>query len=386
MSKRKRQLRLRDKDSFPKQNSAWDLTFAFSALVLLILSGALLIAGAVTLILFNLGRISPGEAQLNIFKLVLFLACVSLVLGAIFAQIFSKIPLRPFRILISATKRMAKGDFSARIHLASTLMPYEFTQLTESFNAMAEELGNTELLRSDFIHNFSHEFKTPINSLRGFAKLLKDPNLSEAERQEYLDIIISESERLSALSTNVLNLCKIENQTIATDKAPYDAAEQLRRSLLLLEPKWSKKNLDLDPDLPDSLQFNGNQDLLNHLWVNLLDNAIKFSPEGGKLEMRLWRDAAPEAGTLAAEPKDAKRAAAGGLWFSVRDYGPGMNEEVRAHMFDKFYQGDSSHSTEGNGIGLTIVQKIVSLYEGTLLVESTPGQGSTFTVFLPDLK
>ncbi|MBQ3107697.1 MAG: HAMP domain-containing histidine kinase [Firmicutes bacterium] len=357
---------MRDKESFPQQNSTWDLTFAFSALVLLILSGALLLAGAITLILYNSGKLTLDGSHMNIFKLVLVLAGVSLVLGAIFAQIFSKLPLRPFRILISATKRMSKGDFSARIHLSSPILPYEFTQLTESFNAMAEELGNTELLRSDFIHNFSHEFKTPINSLRGFAKLLKNPNLTEEERQEYLDIIISESERLSMLSTNVLNLCKIENQTIAADRQPYDAAEQLRRTLLLLEPKWSKKELDLDPDLPDSLLFNGNQDLLNHLWMNLLDNAIKFSPQGGKLEIRLWQD--------------------GGLWFSVRDYGPGMTDEVRAHMFDKFYQGDTSHATEGNGIGLTTVQKIVSLYEGSLQVDSTLGQGSTFTVFLPDAK
>ena len=356
MKKRRKQLRIRDKESFPQQNSTWDLTFAFSALVLLILSGALLLAGAITLILYNSGKLTLDGSHMNIFKLVLVLAGVSLVLGAIFAQIFSKLPLRPFRILISATKRMSKGDFSARIHLSSPILPYEFTQLTESFNAMAEELGNTELLRSDFIHNFSHEFKTPINSLRGFAKLLKNPDLTEEERQEYLDIIISESERLSMLSTNVLNLCKIENQTIAADRQPYDAAEQLRRTLLLLEPKWSKKELDLDPDLPDSLLFNGNQDLLNHLWMNLLDNAIKFSAPGTTL-------------TLGITTKGNK------VHVSIRNVGETIPAEELGRVFDRFHKTDHSRSIDrdGVGLGLYIVKTILDNHKENITVTSEEG-------------
>lgn len=247
-----------------------------------------------------------------------------------------------------------------RIHLD---LNREFERLSESFNRMAQELENTELLRSDFINNFSHEFKTPIVSLRGFAKILKNDSLTKEERDEYLDIIISESNRLSQLSTNVLNLSKIEKMSILSDMESFDLSEEVRQSVLLLESKWQNKNLELFIDM-DELEYHGNKALLNQVWINLIDNAIKFSPQNGKIKLKLHRK------------KDQ-------VVFQILDNGCGMDEETKNHIFDRFYQGDSSHTAEGNGIGLTVVEKIVHLHKGQIRVVSEAGIGTTFTVNLP---
>lgn len=211
---------------------------------------------------------------------------------------------------------------------------------------MAQELENTELLRSDFINNFSHEFKTPIVSLRGFAKLLKNHDLTNKERDEYLDIIIHESWRLSQLASNVLNLSKIENLSILNDMGEFNLSEEIRLSVLLLEGKWQKKGLE------------------NQVWINLMDNAIKFSHENGKIEMKL------------AKQKDCVK-------FILQDHGCGMSPEVKDHIFDRFYQGDVSHTTAGNGLGLTVVKKIVELHQGQLTVNTEEGTGTVFLVTLP---
>lgn len=288
------------------------------------------------------------------------LVIVSTIVGVALTAFLSRIPLKPIRQLISAMDQLANGDFSVRIHLDHT---DELEQLSRSFNRMAEELGNTELLRSDFINNFSHEFKTPIVSLRGFAKILKNNTLTDEERHEYLDIIISESNRLAQLSANVLNLSKVENLSIVTENEAFDLAEQIRRTILLLEPKWSRKNLDLIIDL-DDITFYGNSSLLDQVWINLIDNAVKFSLDHSKIKIQLKQEE-------------------GFIVFRAIDNGYGMNADTREHIFDRFYQGDPSHAMEGNGIGLTVVQKIVALCKGTITVESEIGVGSIFTVRLP---
>lgn len=288
------------------------------------------------------------------------LIVLSTIVGVGLTLLVSRIPLKPIRVLIDAINQLAGGNFSVRIHL--DLTP-EFVRLSDSFNRMAQELENTELLRSDFINNFSHEFKTPIVSLRGFAKILKNNDLTPEEREEYLDIIINESNRLSLLASNVLNLSKIEKISIMTDTTTFDLAEEIRRCVLLLESKWQKKGLDLIIDM-EELKYHGNKDLLNQVWINLIDNSIKFSPEKGKIKLKL-------------NHTDT------GVIFKILDNGCGMDEKALAHIFDRFYQGDTSHTTEGNGIGLTIVKKIVSLHNGALTVESEAGIGSTFTVKLP---
>lgn len=290
------------------------------------------------------------------------LAVISAIVGAGLTLFLSRIPLKPIRRLIEAINQLAEGNFKVRIHLDLT---QEFVRLSESFNRMAQELENTELLRSDFINNFSHEFKTPIVSLRGFAKILKNNDLTLEERNEYLDIIINESNRLAQLSTNVLNLSKIEKMNILSDMENFDLSEEIRQSILLLESKWQKKELELIIDM-DELTYHGNKALLNQAWINLIDNAIKFSPQRGKVKLKL-------------HIKESQ------VVFRILDNGCGMDEETRRHIFDRFYQGDGSHTTEGNGIGLTVVEKIVRLHRGDIQVDSEAGIGTTFTVTLPIL-
>jgi len=227
---------------------------------------------------------------------------------------------------------------------------------------MAEELENTQMLRSDFINNFSHEFKTPIVSIAGFAKLLRRGNLTDAQKEEYLAIIEEESLRLAAMATNVMNLTKVENQTILTDLTTFNLSEQIRACVLLLEEKWSRKELDLDLEFPE-YTIRANEELLKQVWINLLDNAIKYSPNYGEIGVRISEG--PQ--TLAV---------------TITNYGPDIPRDKVNRIWGKFYQADESHSSEGNGIGLAVVQQVVHLHGGTAAVDS--GNGSTaFTVELP---
>nr|MBP7401065.1 HAMP domain-containing histidine kinase [Clostridia bacterium] len=221
-----------------------------------------------------------------------------------------------------------------------------------SFNHMASELGSVEMLRNDFINNLSHEFKTPIVSVSGFARMLRRDDLTPEERDEYLDIIIQESDRLAELSTNILNLSKIENQHILTDKQEVNVSEQIRLAVALLEKKWSKKNIDIQFD-SEEVHVSGNAEMLKQVWINLIDNAVKFSPEYGTVKI------------------DARQSP-DRIEVSVANEGE-MSEEAAKHVFDKFYQGDPSHTEQGNGLGLTIAQKITELHRGTLRAERTTG-------------
>lgn len=269
--------------------------------------------------------------------------------------------LKPMNDLAHAMHAVSQGDFSVRVDGED--VPGDMGELVCSFNDMASELGGLELFRKDFINNFSHEFKTPIVSIRGFAKQLERDDLTDEQRREYLDIIVSESDRLANMASNVLLLSKLENQTIVTDKTLYRLDEQLRRCILLLEKQWTEKALEPDIDL-DEVEYRGNEEMVSHIWVNLLGNAIKFSPQGAPLSVRLRRD---------------------GGWAEVcvRDAGEGMDEATRRRIFEKFYQSDTAHATEGNGLGLALVKRIVDLCGGTIDVDSAPGRGSAFTVRLP---
>ena len=310
----------------------------------------------------------------SIVTFLLVLVVVSSFIGMILTIIIVHFPLRPISRIISAVDTLANGDFTVRVPDNYTLSPMR--ALAKSVNRLAEELGNTELLRSDFIDDFSHEFKTPIVSIRGFARILKSGNCTEEEKNEYLDIILEESTRLASLSTNVLNLNRIEKQTIRTNDQLFNFAEMVRRVILMLETKWSRKNISLDIDL-DELDYYGDPDLLSQLCINIIDNAIKFSPFEGDVKISL--KPAPEAEDV----NKAKKAAHGSsIIFTVEDHGAGMTPDEKDRVFEKFFQGDSSHSTEGNGLGLSVVQKIVNLYNGHINIESTPGEGSTFIIEL----
>ncbi|MDO4284812.1 MAG: HAMP domain-containing sensor histidine kinase [Eubacteriales bacterium] len=292
----------------------------------------------------------------------------AILIGISVVVMIQKVILDPMRSMVQAMQRLQSGDFTVRMNCRGWMRPLELREFTDAFNASAGELGNTELLRRDFINNFSHEFKTPITSLGGFADLLLEDNeMPEAERREYLEIISSESHRLASLASSVLALSRLEAQTILTDAALFPLAEQLRQSVMMIEQKWArKKNAVLTAQLPedDEYDYYGNEALLKEVWVNLLDNAVKFSPDDGAVNVTIHRE------------KDA-------ITVTVTDHGPGMDEAIAARIFEQFYQGDTSHKTEGNGLGLAMVQKIVSLHGGTVTVDSSPGHGSAFTVRLP---
>ena len=269
--------------------------------------------------------------------------------------------LRPTRELIDATRLISQGDFSVR--LKEDEKYGEMNELMRSFNHMAQELGSTELFRKDFINNFSHEFKTPVVSNRGFARQHQRDDLTPQQRLEYTEIIIGESERLANMAGNILLLTKLENQTIISEKSRFRLDESLRTSLLLLEKDWSQKDLDLSLSLDETWCF-GNDELLSHVWQNLLSNAIKFSPPGGKLTL------------VCAADLQAVRVCVG-------NEGDGMDEQTQKRIFEKFYQGDSSHNVRGNGLGLPLAKRIVELSGGSIQVQSAPGEGAVFTVTLP---
>ena len=294
------------------------------------------------------------------FPVVLALLPASAIVGTVVALVFGRIPLRPFREMLGAFNKLAAGDFSARITVNHTP---ELRMLRDSFNRMAQELSSIEMLRSDFVNNFSHEFKTPIVSIKGFAELLKMEDLTAQERDVYLDIIIRESSRLATMATNVLNLSKIENQTIVTNRSRYDLTEQIRRCVLLLENAWENKRIDLEIDLEEITIF-ANEEMLSQIWLNLLDNAIKYSFEGGKISVTLHKIG------------NAAQA-------TVRDYGRGIEEKDISRVFDKFYQSDTSHVMPGNGLGLTLARRIARLHGGDVTCASEPGHWTEFSVSLP---
>ncbi len=303
---------------------------------------------------------------MSITMLILAPVIISSLLTLFLTSLWSGRLLRPLKQLTAATRQVAEGNFSVRI--PETKGKDEIAHLVSSFNLMLDELEHNEIFRKDFINNFSHEFKTPIVSIRGFARQLQNESLTEAQKREYIDIIIAESDRLAGMSTNILLLTKLENQTIVTDRAPLDLDEQIRSEILLLEAEWTGKNLSVSPEL-EEIRLNSSAELLSHIWRNLLANAIKFSPPGGELKVDLYRERSG-GGTR--------------IVFRVTDEGPGMDEETASHIFDKFYQGDTSHKTEGNGLGLSIAYRAAVLCGGSIDVQSAPGCGCTFTVRLPE--
>ena len=345
----------------------WGLTVSLVLFVFAILLATMLLAGLLIAILHITGALplwegarpeqaNGGGAVRVVFTMMVF----STLIGTAIAVFFSKKALNPIRKVVEATNKVAGGDYDVRVDIKGV---YELEELSQSFNKMTHELSSVESLRRDFINNFSHEFKTPIVSIRGFAKLLKDGRLSDEEKQEYLGIIITESERLAELSTNILNLSKYEAIDIVTDKVPFRIDEQIRRAIAITEPKWSVKKINVNIDM-DEIVFNGNENLTQQIWINLLENAIKFSGQGGNIGISLMDESES-------------------ICFSIQDDGIGMDEDTKRHVFDKFYQGDTSHTKSGNGLGLTMVKRIVELYAGTVGVESELGKGSIFTVTLP---
>ena len=266
---------------------------------------------------------------------------------------------KPVQVLTRAHEKVQEGDFTVRL---PDNQPGEMGELMRSFNDMTEALGSTAYLQKDFISSISHEFKTPIASIRGFAKLLQMPGLTEEQRTEYINLIAQESDRLSRLSETLLRLSALEQQTALASLTSFPLDEQLRQVILRLEPAWSHKDIGWQLDM-EEIAITSDQELLNQVWVNIIQNAIKFSPEGSDIEVRVFRE--------------------GNAIVEIQDHGCGMSEEAQKRIFDKFYQADKSRKQEGVGLGLSLVKRIVDMLGGTVSVQSQEGEGSTFRVELP---
>lgn len=291
----------------------------------------------------------------------------SILIGGILAFFMTNSILKPLSSLTKATKRVANGDYSVKVGEDDFITRHtlkELRQLISDFNKMTEELANTELFRNDFVSNFSHEFKTPLSSIRGFARQLCKGDLTEEQQREFSRIILEETEYLSALAANTQLLTSLDNKEIIADKHLFSLDEQLRNCMIVLEPVWSAKNIELDLDGVNEVYFYFNEQLMSHIWHNLFDNAIKFTQEGGQICVSCRE----ENGMITVE---------------VSDSGCGISEDAIPHIFEKFYQADHSHAAKGNGLGLSLVKKIVELSGGKISVSSVVGKGTTFTVKLP---
>lgn len=340
------------------------MTFLFALIIFAAMMGTVAVSAVATFFVVKSDLVPTTEEMVPlIWTTCAIMAAISFPVGGLFAVLMSKMPLRPVREMMEGMDRLAGGDFTARIDPGPLMRCHpNFVGLTQSFNKMARQLEDTEMLRSDFINNFSHEFKTPIVSIAGFARLLRRGDLDEAQRLEYLGIIEEESLRLSYMATNVLNLTKIENQTILTDAAPYNLSEQIRSCVLLLEDEWTRKELELSLEF-DEYTVNANEELMKQVFINLLDNAIKFAPQGGRVGVEIRPDG-------------------GRLRVDVSNTGPEIPPESREKIFRKFYQADESHASAGNGIGLAVVRQVVRLHRGSVSVACADGV-TTFTVMLP---
>ena len=346
-----------------KRQKRPSLTISLSSIVFVTFLVTFAVSAAAVFIIVNLGIVKGSGGQIDASQAILYLGTFIIGVGALFSFIISKLVLKPINRLINKINDLASGDFASR------MIPNEligripcFRDLTDTFNKLANELQNTELLRSDFINNFSHEFKTPIVSITGFAKLLKRGNLTDEEREQYLTAIEEESMRLSYMATNVLNLTKIENTSVLYDVSSYNVSEQIRSCILLLESKWSKKNIDFALDFDEHI-IKANEELLRQVFINLIDNAIKFSLDNGKID-------------ISASIKEKF------FMFSITNYGLEIPLDKQKKIFNKFYQADESHSSIGNGIGLAIVKKIINLHSGDISVKSDNNK-VTFTFETP---
>ena len=271
---------------------------------------------------------------------------------------------RPIRRIIEAAEKMSAGDFTARVPETRGIIGEDmFNQIGDCFNKMAEELSGVETLRTDFVANVSHELKTPLAIMQNYGTMLQAPDLTEEQRLEYAKAITDACRRLANLITNILKLNKLENQQIYPALTEYDLSEQICECLLQFEEAWERKNIAIETDMEDGVMITSDAELLSHVWNNLFSNAIKFTEPGGTVSVSL-------------------KTTEHHLIVKVSDTGCGMSPEIGAHIFDKFYQGDISHSTQGNGLGLALVKRVVDIMHGEISVESAVGKGSAFTVKL----
>ena len=339
------------------------IIFRISFFIIFALTVSNVLAGGIMMILYQ----TSLKDRLNItpLKLTIIVLVFSYLSSAALSIVINRNVFKPLRKLTKLTEQVAKGNYDVDVNGITNFFTEksDLGNLVNAFEDMTNELSSTEIFRNDFIHNFSHEFKTPIISIRGFARQLYKGNLTAEQQSEFAKIIMDESEHLANMSSNVLLLSKLESQEIVSDKESFSLDEQLRTCMLMMEEQWSEKNLTIDMDL-DEIDYYQNKDLLYHVWTNLFSNAVKFTKENGTVSVQCHR------------ANDA-------IFVAVSDNGAGMDDETKKHIFEKFYQGDTSHATAGNGLGLSLVKRIVEMMDGRISVDSTLGKGSTFTVSLP---
>lgn len=339
---------LRDSKKRIRFSQRTRLTLAIGMLVMFSIISAFGISKLIEWI-FPFATMVPLILQLNIYALII---------GIIAARFLSKIFFEPITKLRQAMRKVADGEFNTMLETKSTSL--EIQELYAGFNLMTQELSSTEMLQSDFVSSVSHEIKTPINAIEGYTTLLQSTDNIDEVENDYIERILFNTRRLSTMVSNILLLSKLENQSISTQRTQFCLDEQIRQSILALETQWSEKNIEFDVVM-DSITFLGNENLMHHVWDNIIGNAIKFSPENGIVVIRLYR-------------KEKQ------IIFTVDDQGPGFSEAAKNRLFDKFYQEDSSHKQEGNGLGLALVKRILAICKGTVAAENKPEGGCRFTV------
>ena len=305
-----------------------------------------------------------SAASLNMFN-VIFLTLIICILYEVYHRWRVR---RPVKRILDGMEKIMEGDFSARIpYLQGEDSGNEYDEIIKGLNHLAEELSGVETLRTDFISNVSHELKTPLAVIQNYGTILQNPELSEKEQMEYAKAITEQTRKLSALITNILKLNRLENQQIFPEKQDYNLSEQICECLLGFEQAWEKKNLEIETDIDEDVMVCQDAELLSLVWNNLFSNAVKFCKEEGTVSVSVKKE------------KD-------GVLVSVSDEGCGISPEVGAHIFEKFYQGDTSHATQGNGLGLALVKRVIDIVGGEIHVQSVLGKGSTFLVRLVECK
>lgn len=353
MDKKRETKKVLDEKQFGKSRMRTRLTFSFLGVFV----AYIILAVVLITVLIMLGISISELASPWILLAFLMLLCVFTSTVASYylvSKVFS-----PLEQISKASQQVAAGDFTPELSYKGEFEELENT--FQNFNRMVKELNSVEIMRNDFIADVSHEFKTPLSAITGYATLLQDSELTEEERNEYIRKIFFNIEKLNDLTENILRLSKMEHQQFLENPVTFRLDEQIREAIVLLEPKWGQKNMNFDLDLPEVV-FTGHSTLLFQVWTNLIGNAIKYTDEGGTITVSLKEDA-------------------DNVQVSVKDNGIGMSEETKAHIFDKFYQGDTSRKSQGNGLGLAICKEIIKKC-GEISVESEPGKGSEFVVRL----
>lgn len=336
------------------------LTILFTVVVGLIMIASILLAGIIMLIINGMHLFEDGNVP-SFITVYIIIICICF--AGIATKIISNKIFVPMIKLNESMKHVAAGDFSVQMN--ETGMFREVREMIHNFNIMTKQLGSNKIIHTDFTRNVSHEMKTPLSTIEGYATLLQDPNITYEKRAEYAEKIIRNTKRLSALTGNILALSRLENNSVAIQKKEFSLDEQLRQVVIMYEEVWTEKNIDIDiDDEGKHVSFYGSEDMLFQAWQNLVGNALKFTDNGGVVRIILRET--PDSITV-----------------SVKDNGIGISEDDQKRIFEKFYQADASHASNGNGLGLAITRQIIEHHSGSIKVVSEPNKGSEFIVTLP---